>query len=77
MQMIAFSYPTLAVSTIYCIWLAYRRAVLQRERDLRERVAYMLWIIANRMSTESTPNGNSSCSSFNSQLKENKSWNIR
>jgi hypothetical protein len=77
MQMIAFSYPTLAVSTIYCIWLAYRRAVLQRERDLRERVAYMLWIIANRMSTESAPNGNSSCSSFNSQLKENKSWNIR
>jgi hypothetical protein len=58
MQMIAFSYPTLAVSTIYCIWLAYRRALLQRERTLCERVAYMLWVLANRMSTGSARNGN-------------------
>jgi hypothetical protein len=52
MQMIAFSYPTLAVSTIYGVWLAYRRALLQRERTLRERVAYMLWVLASRMPTE-------------------------
>jgi hypothetical protein len=54
MQMIAFSYPTVAVSTIYCIWPAYRRALLQRERALRERVAYMLWVLANPMSAGHT-----------------------
>jgi hypothetical protein len=48
MQLLAFTYPTLAVSTIYCIWQAYRRALAQRERVLRERVAYMLWVLAER-----------------------------
>ncbi len=50
MQLFVLSYPTLAVSTLYCIWQAYRRAWLVRERILRERVTYMLWLMATRFS---------------------------
>jgi hypothetical protein len=46
MQLFAFTYPTLAISAIYCIWQAYRRALALRERVLRQRVAYMLWVLA-------------------------------
>jgi hypothetical protein len=42
------TFPTLAVSAIFCIWNAYRQARLRRERLLRQRVAYMLWIVATR-----------------------------
>jgi hypothetical protein len=48
MQLFVFTYPTLAVSAIYCIWQAYRRVLALRERVLRERVAYMLWVLADR-----------------------------
>jgi len=41
-----FSYPTLAVSLIYCLWNFYFRSQWQ-ERTFRERVAYMLWVMAN------------------------------
>jgi hypothetical protein len=50
MQLFAITYPTLAVSAIYCIWQVYRRALALRERVLRERVAYMLWVLAERRS---------------------------
>ncbi|MCS6852112.1 MAG: hypothetical protein NZ700_13200 [Gemmataceae bacterium] len=42
--------PTLAVAVIYCIWhraSVYLRA--RRERVLRERVTYMLWVMANQI----------------------------
>jgi hypothetical protein len=41
------SYPTLAVSAIYCIWNLYVRTRLSQERALRQRVAYMLWVMVN------------------------------
>jgi hypothetical protein len=41
------SVSTLAVSVIYCVWNAYRVALLRRERLLRDRVAYMLWVMAH------------------------------
>jgi hypothetical protein len=41
--------PTLAVSLIYCLWQAYYRARLLRERRIRERVAYMLWVSAREI----------------------------
>jgi hypothetical protein len=50
MQLFVMTYPTLAVSAIYCIWQAYLRTVALRDRVLRERVAYMLWILAERRS---------------------------
>jgi hypothetical protein len=49
MQTFAFCYPTLAVSTIYCIWMAYRRALAWREHILRNRVAFLLWTAANQI----------------------------
>jgi hypothetical protein len=40
--------PTLAVATIYCIWWrAMHYMVRRRDRLLRDRVAYMLWVMAN------------------------------
>ena len=41
--------PTLAVSMIYCIWQAYVRCQLRRESMLRQRVTYMLWVMASRI----------------------------
>jgi hypothetical protein len=38
-----FSCATLAVSAIYCIWKVYFR-----QRVIRDRVTYMLWVIANQ-----------------------------
>jgi hypothetical protein len=46
MQVIIATGPTLAVAIIYCIWRRIYDAQLQRERTLRERVSYMLWIMA-------------------------------
>ena len=42
------SMATLAVSTIYCLWQAYCQVQVRRQRQLRERVAYMLWVAANQ-----------------------------
>ena len=47
MQMLAFCYPALAVSTICCIWAAYLRVC--RGRVLRDRVTFMLWTMANQI----------------------------
>jgi len=40
--------PTLAVSIIFCLYDLARRACRQRQRRLRERVTYMLWVMANQ-----------------------------
>lgn len=47
MQLIIASAPTLAVSAIYCLWHVCFRLRLRREQILRERVAYMLWVMAH------------------------------
>lgn len=36
-----------AVTVIYLFWRSYLAAFLQRRRVLRERVAYMLWVMAD------------------------------
>jgi hypothetical protein len=43
MQIFAYCYPVLAVSSSYSIWHAYLRHQLRRERVLRQRVAFLLW----------------------------------
>jgi hypothetical protein len=45
MQCVATAMPTLAVSTIYCLWFAYLQFALRRRRQ-RERVAFLLWAAA-------------------------------
>jgi hypothetical protein len=45
------SISALAVSAIFCLWQAYARYHDgARERVLRERVAFMLWEAARRLS---------------------------
>jgi hypothetical protein len=48
MNPLATSMATLAVSTIFCLWRAYCQTREQRTRLLRERVAYMIWMAADR-----------------------------
>jgi len=39
----------LAVATIFYVWRAYIHKQQQRQRLLRERVAYMLWVMAQQI----------------------------
>ena len=47
MQLICCNVAALAVALIYYIWRAYHQTRLARERMLRQRVAYMLWVMAD------------------------------
>jgi hypothetical protein len=46
MQPIVPSLAALAVAAIFYTWRAWQQAQTRRERLLRERVAYMLWVMA-------------------------------
>ncbi len=46
MQAFVFSVPTLAVSAIYCLWHLQGERLRRRNIQLRQRVAYMLWVMA-------------------------------
>jgi len=48
MQAVLTTLPTLAVSTVFCLWNLYRSVSLQRTRKLHERVAFLLWVVATR-----------------------------
>ncbi len=48
MDMFVLSGPTIAVSAIYCAWNGWFTAQRRRQRLLRERVAYMLWMASDR-----------------------------
>jgi hypothetical protein len=43
------SVAALAVASIYYVWKSYFQLQLRRERALRERVAHMLWIMAQQI----------------------------
>jgi len=47
MQLLAPYIPTLAVAAIYCLWYRAYDFHKRRQRVLRERVAYMLWVAAH------------------------------
>ena len=49
MHAMAGSVAALAVASIYYVWKTYFQLQLQRERTLRERVTYMLWIVAQHV----------------------------
>ena len=49
MEPLITSAPVLAISALYCVWNAWRVAQLRRERRLRERVAYLLWVLATEV----------------------------
>jgi hypothetical protein len=46
MQVLCGGMAALAVASIYYTWRAYFHAYLQQDRVLHERIAYMLWIVA-------------------------------
>jgi len=51
MQPLLATVPALSVSAIFCLYHAYCQFLLrsaQRRRRLRERVAYMLWVMATQ-----------------------------
>jgi hypothetical protein len=48
MQVLSGSVATLAVAAIYCVWRAYFQLQLRQQRTLYERVAYMIWTLANQ-----------------------------
>jgi len=37
----------LSVAMLFYAWRSYHEKIEQREKTLRERVAYMLWVMAN------------------------------
>ena len=47
MEQIVYSFSALAVAAIYYTHRAFLAHCHQRQRTLRERVAYMLWVTAN------------------------------
>lgn len=47
MPMISCAFSALAVASLFYMWRDYYWARLQRERLMRERVAYMLWAVAH------------------------------
>ena len=47
MPTILCNFAALAVAGLFYTWRAYHGARLQRTQALRERVTYMLWVMAN------------------------------
>ena len=45
----------LTVALLYYTWRAYDQARRARDRVLRQRVAYLLWVVAERMDAHNTP----------------------
>ena len=43
------SVAALTVAGIYYWWRGYAGDLLRRQQTLRERVAYLLWVVANRV----------------------------
>jgi hypothetical protein len=48
MHLLIPSTAALAVSAIFCVYQSYRQAIDRRRRQMRQRVAYMLWQAATR-----------------------------
>jgi hypothetical protein len=55
MQPIWCNVAALAVALIFYIWRTHQQMVQRRHRQLRERVAYMLWVMAQRLDKPSRP----------------------
>jgi len=57
MQAVCSMFAPIAVATIYTLWYGYREVLISRQRTLRKRVAFMLWMAAQqgRASRSSTP----------------------
>jgi hypothetical protein len=54
MQPIWLNGATFAVVLIYYVWNLHRQMLERRRRKLRERVAYMLWVMAEEIESPET-----------------------
>ena len=43
------NFAALSVACLFYLWRSHAAALARRERTLRERVTYMLWMMANRV----------------------------
>jgi hypothetical protein len=50
-----YSAAVLTVAATYCVWRAYAQARLRRQGLLCRRVAYLLWVIAEREDEPALP----------------------
>ncbi len=48
MNLLWLNVAVLAVAVVYCVYQTHRRVVQRQQRQLRQRVAYMLWVAAER-----------------------------
>jgi hypothetical protein len=46
MQPLSGYVATLAVAVLYYVWRGYAQVQVRRQRQLRERVAYLLWVVS-------------------------------
>jgi hypothetical protein len=46
MNPIACHFAALTVSMLYCLWRRHQELILRKQRVVRQRVALMLWVIA-------------------------------
>ena len=47
MNLIVCAASALSVAVLFYSWRSYHHQLLQQRNKLRERVAYMLWVMAN------------------------------
>ena len=47
MNFVVCSVAALSVASLFYYWRSYHETLLQREKKLRERVTYMLWVMVN------------------------------
>lgn len=50
MPAIVCSMAALSVASLFYTWRTYHDRLILKQRTLRERVAYMLWVMANGVS---------------------------
>ena len=49
MSCIVCAVSAMSVALLYSTWRTHHDKIMQRQLQLRERVAYMLWVMANQM----------------------------
>jgi hypothetical protein len=47
MSVVVYAASALSVAVLFYSWRSYHEKIANRERLLRERVTYMLWVMAN------------------------------
>ena len=57
MQLFFCSAAILAVTVIYLFWKSYNDGLERRDKRIRERVTYLLWVMADLDNLPPTPSG--------------------